>query len=95
MATTSYTQGVAHRVSSNLGPSGDLAYHFNFQLSRIDYGNGVTGTFNEGTAHMARPRHIEYTDPNAQSLWSSGDYTFDGVGNIATIGASPTTPRVA
>ena len=88
VVTTSYNQGVAHRVSSNLGPSGDLAYHFNFQLSRIDYGNGVTGTFDEGTAHMARPKKIEYTDPASQSLWSSGDYTFDGVGNIATIGAN-------
>ena len=83
-----FNQGMVTSVGSSLGPSAALSYHSNFQLAQLDYGNGVTGTFDEGQAHMPRPRKIEYTDAADAVLWSTGTYGYDGAGNITSIGTN-------
>ncbi len=83
--SSTYNQGIPRTVTSSLGPSATNSYHPNFQTSQTAYGNGVTGTFDEGPSHLARPRRIRYSTA-AGTLWDSGTYTYDGVGNISTIG---------
>jgi hypothetical protein len=36
------------------------SYHPNFQLSKLTYSNGVTGTFTGGTKGMNRPTKLSY-----------------------------------
>ena len=81
-----YNQGIARSVTSSLGPTATYGWHSNFQRSQTIYGNGVTGTFLEGPAHLPRPKQIQYSTAAEGVLWDSGTYTYDGVGNIAEIG---------
>ena len=57
------------RVTSSLGISADYAYHWNFQLERIDYSNGSFTGLGQGTNGMRRVSSIKHWDSTGTAVF--------------------------
>ncbi|MFQ5719265.1 MAG: RHS repeat-associated core domain-containing protein, partial [Acidobacteriota bacterium] len=56
-------------------------------VRRLDHGNGLVTEVPPDV--MSRPGSFtvsDPSDPNAPALWATGDYTYDGAGNVVRIG---------
>jgi RHS repeat-associated protein len=77
-----YTTGLLTSVGTY---ASSLTYRTNGELATVVHGNGLTETWGADANKMPRPSSITATN-SAGTLWSSGAYSYDGSGNIATIG---------
>lgn len=68
-----------------------IGYHANLLTSSIDHANGMVETIANDPDRIQRPRSITVTALDDAFLpytaWATGDYAFDGAGNIEAIGA--------
>jgi RHS repeat-associated protein len=67
-----------------------IGYHPNLQVASVAHGNGMTVTIANDPDRIPRPRSItvEALDDDFQPwAWSTGDYLYDGAGNVKSIGA--------
>lgn len=79
----SYTSGYLTRVS---GYATSVAYQSGGMLHQIEHSNGVTYTVEvDASTGIPRPHRIS-TQKGASTTWNTGIYSYDGAGNIATIG---------
>lgn len=71
-------------------PLATLAYASSGMLSTVTHGNGVADVIAQDTTGMPRPQSIGTTGAtNAAGTaadWTTGAYTYDGVGNILAMG---------
>ncbi|MCP3998926.1 MAG: RHS repeat-associated core domain-containing protein [bacterium] len=58
-----------------------IDYHRNHTVDEVVHANGVTDAYGEDPNKMSRPKSITAT-LGAQTLWASGDYRYDGAGNV-------------
>lgn len=83
-------QGLPVEISSELDNDlwAQYKYHPNFQIHRIDYSNLAHTDRTQGAHGMQRPaRFKHYGGPAGNTLYfDSGDYQYDGAGNIWSIG---------
>ena len=79
-----YTQGLLAGVTSGGVTYGSLSYYPNLLVSQIAHGNGMTETQGNDPFEMRRPSSLGAT--GTYTNWSSGNYAYDGAGNIKTIG---------
>ena len=86
----SYERGLLTRIEAPgealallSGPSGSagVIYDGAAQPTQLRYGNGVTQTIARDERHRVKSLS------HGTGLWSSGDYVFDGAGNILSIGS--------
>jgi len=79
-----YTSGILTRVRNKSG--GDYAssirYHQSGMTHQVTHANGMTETIASDASGIARPQSIAISG----GAWNSGDYSYDGAGNIAAIG---------
>jgi RHS repeat-associated protein len=81
-----YIQGLLTGVTSGVTTYGTISYHPNLLVSQINHGNGMIETQGNDPYEMRRPSALAASGPWAS--WSSGTYTYDGAGNIKTIGTA-------
>jgi RHS repeat-associated protein len=89
--TNAYTKGRLTAVTGMGGATyaNSLEYHPNGMTKRIVHGNGVSFTVALDPSGMARPRSLSTAGSSGD--WSSGNYQYDGAGNVTTIGQSTFT----
>ncbi|HEV7668085.1 MAG TPA: RHS repeat-associated core domain-containing protein [Thermoanaerobaculia bacterium] len=80
----SYTDGYLTSLAE-LVPS--ITYHSNGQVAQIVYGNGSKTIIANDPNGMRRPRSFQTLDVNGAPLWTTGNYVYDGTGNITKIGS--------
>ena len=80
-----YARGELRKVT---GYASTIEYHPNGLLHKLPHDNGVTDTQTIAANGMARPLAIKSAIGAASPLWSTGNFSFDGAGNITEIGAS-------
>ena len=89
--TNRYNQGLLEGVTDSVSSSGasSITYHPNGLVNRISHTNGVTVTHGRDPRNMARPASITIAGPSINN-WTlgggAGTFTYDGVGNIKSIG---------
>jgi RHS repeat-associated protein len=67
-----------------------IGYHPNLLVASLAHGNGMTVTIANDPDRLERPRSISVAalDDEFQPWgWTTGDYLFDGAGNVKSIGA--------
>jgi RHS repeat-associated protein len=79
-----YTQG---RLTSIPGFANAITYHPNGMVYQVTHANGVTDTQANDPNGMARPSALSAQNA-AGTVWSSGTYAYDGVGNVNKVGNS-------
>ena len=89
--TNGYSQGRLTSVSSatilgSVAYASSIGYHPNGTLAQIVHGNGVT--LSVGADPNAMPRPASFATTGATSNWLTGGYSYDGAGNIRSIGQS-------
>ena len=74
-------------VTSGTPSMPGISYHPNGLVDQVKFGNGVTQTVDRDPNGYGRPLRI-YTSgvQGVPSNWHSGDYVYDGSGNVAKIG---------
>ncbi len=72
------------RIKKVNGWTNDLTYHPSGTWSTIPHTNGTQDTHTVQTNNNARTLSLNTTNPGV--LWNTGSYTYDGSGNIVTIG---------
>ncbi len=60
-----------------------VTYHPNQMLHQVQHSNGQTDVWTRDPHDLARPREIAL----ASGAWTTGDYAYDGVGNVSSIGS--------
>jgi RHS repeat-associated protein len=75
-----YTRGMLTNVTGY----GTLTYHLNGLPATITHQNGVVDTIENDAKERPRPQSI--TTTGGSRNWPSGIYTYDGAGNVATMG---------
>lgn len=92
VGTTSPSRTVSYEYTDGLLAAitgyAKISYRANGVTDTITHGTGaatVTEQWLEDDHRMPRPRAIEVTGPNGLS-WKYGDYSYDGAGNITSIG---------
>ncbi len=80
-----YGRGFLRKVPGYLDSVG---YHRNQALVSIAFRNGVTETHTLDPYSKRRPRRISTSGVGSNRNWSTGTYTYDGSGNILSIGGS-------
>jgi RHS repeat-associated protein len=84
--TNTYEHGVLTRVAEGTtNYASEITYHNNGAINRVTYGNQVWVEHAKDPDDMSRPRSI--TMGNAGIPWTTGDYLYDGAGNIKAMGA--------
>ncbi|HEX4956000.1 MAG TPA: RHS repeat-associated core domain-containing protein, partial [Thermoanaerobaculia bacterium] len=76
---------------SEASPDSDawtFSYHPTGQLSQIAFPSGLLETWSLDPTGPSRPGKIEVKDGIGATLWTSGDYRYDGAGNITEMGGS-------
>jgi RHS repeat-associated protein len=87
-----YTQGLLTSVGSgttttNNNYASSIAYNSNGTVAKIVHGNNIEDNYAEDPNSMARTRSIDIKRTvDGSSIWSSGNYAYDGAGNITKIG---------
>jgi RHS repeat-associated protein len=68
-----------------------IGYHPNLLVASLAHGNGMTVTIANDPNRLERPRSISVAalDDEFQPVtaWATGDYLYDGAGNVKSIGA--------
>jgi RHS repeat-associated protein len=78
-----YDEGLLTEV----GGYGTISYHPTGQVAAVAHDNGLLETIDRDGSNMPRPKRITVTRPaDGATLWQSGDYEYDGAGNITKIG---------
>jgi RHS repeat-associated protein len=62
-----------------------ITYHANGLFDKITHGNGVVDEQVNDPQFMPRPRQLKAT-LNGAALWDSGNYEYDGAGNVKGVG---------
>lgn len=62
-----------------------ISYQPNGTIATVTHNGGVTETWTSDPNGMPRPKAITVSR-SGTALWASGDYAYDGTGNIAAIG---------
>ncbi len=83
--TFAYSNG---RLTGVPGFASSLTYHRNGMVNGIMHANGVVVTQAKDSVSNLRPASITTSGVAAGNNWSSGAYSYDGVGNIKAIGTS-------
>lgn len=87
--TVSY--GYTNGLLTNVGTWGTIAYQPNGLVASIRHNSpqyAATEVWAPDPWQIARPARITVTDPSNNTLWTSGNYDYDGAGNVKTIGAT-------
>ena len=86
------TNGYLTKVWRNT-PTGEIqyasniSYHLNRAVNTVQHGNGVTDTYARNVNNnIPRPHKISFAKGSTQ-LWSTGDYEYDGAGNVVKMGS--------
>jgi RHS repeat-associated protein len=69
------------------GFANSLTYHDNLALASVAHSNGVTDWVGQDPDRMMRPAALWTSGVAGEENWNSGNYQFDGSGNIKAIGA--------
>ncbi len=91
--TSSYTKGFLTDVNGYTTSATTLpgiGYHPNGMVARVAHSNGVTVTQANDPEGIARPLSISTSGVGSGLNWNSGNYGYDGSGNIKTIGIGDT-----
>jgi hypothetical protein len=83
-----YTQGLLTGVTGAVS-YGTLTYHPNLLVNQVAHANGVAETQGNDPNEMRRPLSVGAS--GTYTSWSSGNYGYDGAGNIKTIGGATFT----
>lgn len=83
--TYGHDRGALTTVSATGLAPATLTYHPNLALHEVFHGNGVVDTHGIDPQLMVRPSRLR-ADKGSTTLWDSGLFSYDGVGNIAAIG---------
>ncbi len=89
-ATFGYSRGALTSATSTTTPTmgtNTLTYHSNDTVAAVTHGNGVTWSQGLDPDRMARPASFQAA-VSGTTLWSTGTYQYDGVGNVKAIGGS-------
>ena len=78
-----FTDGYLTALST-YAPS--ITYHPNGQVAQIDHGNGARTVIANDPNGMRRPLSFQAQAQDGTPLWATGNYTYDGTGNITKIG---------
>ncbi len=81
MVTNGYDNGYLSSVTGY----GTLSYHLNGMVSEVRHNNRVTDTQANDPNGMRRPAALSAAF-GSTVRWSSGDYSYDGAGNITKVG---------
>ena len=84
--TVSY--GYTNGLLTNIGSWGLISYQPNGLVDTIRHNipqYAVTETWTADPWQIARPARITNTDASGNVLWTSGDYDYDGAGNVRSI----------
>ena len=73
-------------LTSVTGYAPAIGYHANEMLASVAHANGVTDVWSQDPDGMRRPAQIE-TQGAATGNFDTGDYAYDGAGNIVAMGA--------
>jgi RHS repeat-associated protein len=79
-----YTNGFLTGINGYTGGAG-ITYYANGMVSGVGHFNNVNTTYGADPFGMPRPSSISATGPGGL-LWSTGNYAFDGSGNVTQIG---------
>jgi len=87
--TNTYANGWLTSVAGSGGAvyASAIAYHSNGMLKKITRGNGVSLDIGLAPDSMSRPASFS-TSGAGTSNWISGNYAYDGAGNVTAIGNS-------
>lgn len=95
-AARNVTLGYTNDYLTSVGDTGGgsyisrILYHPNGLIKRINYPNSTAWFQTNDPVAITRPARI-YTS-GASANWDSGAYSYDGAGNIVSIGTAGTTP---
>ncbi|HEX8618084.1 MAG TPA: peptidoglycan DD-metalloendopeptidase family protein [Thermoanaerobaculia bacterium] len=84
--TNAYTKGLLTSVGTYASA---ISYQPSGIISSVTHGSGTAATTESWTADpnkLPRPRKITLTNNAGTVLWTTGDYTYDGSGNVTGIG---------
>jgi RHS repeat-associated protein len=87
-----YEQGFLNRVwngnaASPVNYASSITYHQNQMINTVVHGNGVTDTYERNSSNgMNRPHRIRFNGTNVN--WNSGEYKYDGIGNVINMVAA-------
>lgn len=70
------------------GPNGGITYHPSGTVFKVHRTNGVTDTIARDPNDIPRPLSISTAGVQGGQNWSTGNYLYDGSGNIEKMGAS-------
>ncbi|MCP3994789.1 MAG: hypothetical protein GY722_06970, partial [bacterium] len=87
VATTIVNRGTPWRVISDRGPEIQHFFHSNLEISRREYKHHdnlfLRGTVGKDPSSMSRSRSYSYQAmPEGPIHFATGDYTYDGSGNV-------------
>lgn len=90
--TYAYSEGLLTAVTGATFPgtqtyASSINYHPNLMVNQVTHGNSVVDTYALDANAMRRPLSITATQ-GASTRWSTGSYSYDGVGNITKVGSS-------
>jgi len=86
-----YKYGTLNRIGTW---ATDITYHPSGIINMVTHGSGTSAvkeTWTADTSGLARPGKIRATNAGGTELWSSGDYSYDGAGNVTRIGTTDYT----
>ncbi|MFZ5785475.1 MAG: RHS repeat-associated core domain-containing protein, partial [Acidobacteriota bacterium] len=85
--TYEYASGFLTGVKQGADTIAEVSYHGNTMINAIAHGNGVTVTHGPDPNAMRRPALIATSGvTGTPGNWDTGAYTYDGAGNVKTIG---------
>ncbi len=88
--TNTYAQGLLTSVGIPGSPgtyASSITYHPNLMVNQVIHGNSLTDAYANDANAMRRPGSITVTTPTSVKRWETGNYAFDGAGNVKAIGA--------
>jgi RHS repeat-associated protein len=89
IVNASYSQDLLTAVGipgNNGYYASSITYHPNLLVNQVVHGNSLTDTYANDPNGMRRPASITVTTPASVVRWSTGNYGYDGAGNIKAIG---------
>ena len=88
--TYGFARGWLNSVEPSSGTdwASSIDYHLNGQVSQVSHRNGVTVTQGRDPNFMSRPASISTSGVSGGGNWVSGQYVFDGSGNVVRTGGS-------
>jgi RHS repeat-associated protein len=90
----SYTEGLLASVrdaATSFPYASSITYQSNQTISQVVHSNGITDVIGLDPNAQQRPGSILARNAAGTNLWNAGTYSYDGTGNIKTIGGSSFT----